>query len=411
MKIQEEFLMMNFELTEEQQSVQKMVRKFVDKEIIPYIQEWDRNGEFQPSIMNKLAELQLMGVCIPEEYGGAGMDYNTLAIVCAELERGDTAYRTAVSVHTGLNSMTLLQWGNEEQKQKYLVPQAKGEKIGAFGLTEPDAGSDVAAMKSTARREGDTYVLNGSKTWISLCDYADNFIIFAKTDHDASHKGITAFIVERTFPGVSTRGFKGKLGIRAGNTGEVFFSDVRVPIENRLGEEGEGFKIAMAALDNGRFTVAAGAVGLIEASLEASVKYCHERKTFGKEIGKHQLVQQMIAQMSSDLEISQLLVYKAGWLKNLGKRNTRETSLAKWISCNAAFEAANNAVQVHGAYGYSDEYPVERFLRNSKAPVIYEGTREVHTVMQGEYALGYREDRPLRKMLPAWPFEEVSLQK
>ena len=411
MKIQEEFLMMNFELTEEQQSVQKMVRKFVDKEIIPYIQEWDRNGEFQPSIMNKLAELQLMGVCIPEEYGGAGMDYNTLAIVCAELERGDTAYRTAVSVHTGLNSMTLLQWGNEEQKQKYLVPQAKGEKIGAFGLTEPDAGSDVAAMKSTARREGDTYVLNGSKTWISLCDYADNFIIFAKTDHDASHKGITAFIVERTFPGVSTRGFKGKLGIRAGNTGEVFLSDVRVPIENRLGEEGEGFKIAMAALDNGRFTVAAGAVGLIEASLEASVKYCHERKTFGKEIGKHQLVQQMIAQMSSDLEISQLLVYKAGWLKNLGKRNTRETSLAKWISCNAAFEAANNAVQVHGAYGYSDEYPVERFLRNSKAPVIYEGTREVHTVMQGEYALGYREDRPLRKMLPAWPFEEVSLQK
>jgi glutaryl-CoA dehydrogenase (non-decarboxylating) len=411
MKIQEEFLMMNFELTEEQQSVQKMVRKFVDKEIIPYIQEWDRNGEFQPSIMKRLAELQLMGVCIPEEYGGAGMDYNTLAIVCAELERGDTAYRTAVSVHTGLNSMTLLQWGNEEQKQKYLVPQAKGEKIGAFGLTEPDAGSDVAAMKSTARREGDTYVLNGSKTWISLCDYADNFIIFAKTDHDASHKGITAFIVERTFPGVSTRGFKGKLGIRAGNTGEVFFSDVRVPIENRLGEEGEGFKIAMAALDNGRFTVAAGAVGLIEASLEASVKYCHERKTFGKEIGKHQLVQQMIAQMSSDLEISQLLVYKAGWLKNLGKRNTRETSLAKWISCNAAFEAANNAVQVHGAYGYSDEYPVERFLRNSKAPVIYEGTREVHTVMQGEYALGYREDRPLRKMLPAWPFEEVSLQK
>ncbi|WP_338473191.1 acyl-CoA dehydrogenase family protein [Niallia sp. XMNu-256] len=402
---------MNFELTEEQQSVQKMVRKFVDKEIIPYIQEWDRKGEFQPSILKRLADLQLMGVCIPEEYGGAGMDYNTLAIVCAELERGDTAYRTAVSVHTGLNSMTLLQWGNEEQKQKYLVPQAKGEKIGAFGLTEPDAGSDVAAMKSTARRDGDSYILNGSKTWISLCDYADHFIIFAKTDFDAAHRGITAFIVERDFPGVSTRGFTGKLGIRAGNTGEVFLSDVRVPVENRLGEEGEGFKIAMAALDNGRFTVAAGAVGLIEASLEASVKYCHERKTFGKEIGKHQLVQQMIAKMSADLEISSLLVYKAGWLKNQGKRNTRETSLAKWITCNAAFEAANDAVQIHGAYGYSDEYPVERFLRNSKAPVIYEGTREVHTVMQGEYALGYREDKPLRKMLPAWPFEEVSLQK
>lgn len=404
-------LMMNFELTEEQQSVQKMVRKFVDKEIIPYIQEWDRKGEFQPAIMKKLADLQLMGVCIPEEYGGAGMDYNTLAIVCAELERGDTAYRTAVSVHTGLNSMTLLQWGTEEQKQKYLVPQAKGEKIGAFGLTEPNAGSDVAAMNSTARREGDYYILNGSKTWISLCDFADNFLVFVKTDHDLAHRGITAFIVERTFPGVETKAIKGKLGIRAGNTGEVFLTDVKVPVTNRLGEEGEGFKIAMAALDNGRFTVAAGAVGLIEASLEASLKYCHERKTFGKEIGKHQLVQQMIAKMSANLETSKLLVYKAGWLKNQGKRNTKETSLAKWISCNAAFEAANDAVQIHGAYGYSDEYPVERLLRNSKAPVIYEGTREIHTIMQGEYALGYRLDKPLRKMLPAWPFEQVSLQK
>jgi glutaryl-CoA dehydrogenase (non-decarboxylating) len=386
-----------------------MVRKFVDKEIIPYIQEWDRQGQFQPAVLKKLADLQLMGVCIPEEYGGVGMDYNTLAIVCDELERGDTAYRTAVSVHTGLNSMTILQWGTEEQKQKYLVPQAQGTKIGAFGLTEPNAGSDVAAMNSTAKREGDYYILNGSKTWISLCDVADHFLIFAKTDHDIGHKGITAFIVERNFEGVETKAIKGKLGIRAGNTGEVFLSDVKVPVSNRLGEEGEGFKISMSALDNGRFTVAAGACGLIEASLEASLKYCHERKTFGKEIGKHQLVQQMIAKMSANLEISRLLVYKAGWLKNQGKRNTKETSLAKWISCNAAFEAANDAVQIHGAYGYSDEYPVERFLRNSKAPVIYEGTREIHTVMQGEYALGYREDKPLRNQLPSWPFEEVSV--
>ena len=400
---------MNFELTEEQQSVKNVVRKFVDKEIIPYIQEWDRKGEFQPSILKRLSELQLMGVCIPEEYGGVGMDYNTLAIVCEELERGDTAYRTAVSVHTGLNSMTILQWGTEEQKQKYLVPQAQGKKIGAFGLTEPNAGSDVAAMKSTAKREGNDYIINGSKTWISLCDYADHFLIFAKTDSDIGSKGITAFIVERTFEGVETKAIKGKLGIRAGNTGEVFLSDVRVPAANRLGEEGEGFKIAMSALDNGRFTVAAGAVGLIEASLEASLKYCHERSTFGKEIGKHQLVQQMIAKMSANAEISRLLVYKAGTLKNQGKRNTRETSLAKWISCDAANEAANDAVQIHGAYGYSDEYPVERFLRNSKAPVIYEGTREIHTVMQGEYALGYRQDKELRKKLPSWPFEQVTI--
>jgi glutaryl-CoA dehydrogenase (non-decarboxylating) len=404
-------MMMNFELTEEQQSVKKMIRKFVDKEIIPNIQEWDRKGHFEPAILKKLADLQLMGVCIPEEYGGVGMDYNTLAIVCEELERGDTAYRTAVSVHTGLNCMTLLQWGTEEQKQKYLVPQAQGTKIGAFGLTEPNAGSDVAAMKTTAVLNGEYYILNGSKTWISLCDVADYFLVFAKTDHDLGHKGITAFIVERSFEGFDSKAIKGKLGIRAGNTGELFFTDVKVPVENRLGEEGEGFKIAMTALDNGRFTVAAGAVGLLEASLEASLKYCHERKTFGNEIGKHQLVQQMIAKMSANLEISRLLVFKAGWLKNQGKRNTKETSLAKWISCNAAFEAANDAVQIHGAYGYSDEYPVERYLRNSKAPVIYEGTREIHTIMQGEYALGYREDKPLRKQLPAWPFEPASVTK
>ncbi|MBO8172072.1 MAG: acyl-CoA dehydrogenase family protein [Bacillaceae bacterium] len=397
---------MDFSLTEEQEMVKKMVRQFVDNEIMPYIQEWDEKQHFETSILKRLAELDLMGVCIPEKYGGSGMDYNTLAIVCEELERGDTAFRTAVSVHTGLNSMTLLQWGTEEQKQKYLVPQAKGDQVGAFGLTEPNAGSDVAAIRTTARRDGDDYILNGQKTWISLCDVADNFIIFAYTDPEKKHKGMSAFIVERTMPGVSTRAIKGKLGIRAGNTGEVFLEDVRVPKENRLGEEGEGFKIAMSALDNGRFTVAAGACGLTNACLEASLKYCHERKTFGKEIGKHQLVQQMIAKMVLGLENSRLLVYRAGWLKNQGKRNTRETSLAKWYACDVAFNSANDAIQIHGAYGYSNEYPVERYLRNAKAPVIYEGTREIHTIMQAEYALGYRQDKKLNKMLPAWPFEE-----
>ncbi|MEW9672537.1 acyl-CoA dehydrogenase family protein [Ammoniphilus sp. 3BR4] len=397
--------MLNFALTEEQEAVRKLVRTFVDREIKPYIQEWDAKGHFETNILKRLAELDLMGVCIPEQYGGMGMDYNTLAIICDELERGDTAFRTAVSVHTGLNSMTLLQWGDEFQKEKYLTPQARGEKIGAFGLTEPNAGSDVAAMQTTARKDGASYILNGSKTWISLCDVADYFLIFAKTDKDKKHYGISCFIVERTFPGVTTKAIKGKLGIRAGNTGEVFLEEVRVPAENLLGNEGEGFKIAMSALDNGRFTVAAGACGLINACLEESTKYCRERKTFGKEIGQHQLVQQMIAKMSANLEISRLLVYKAGWLKNQGKRNTQETSLAKWIACDAAFEAASDAVQIHGAYGYSNEYPVERFLRNAKAPVIYEGTREIHTIMQGEYALGYREDKPLNNMLPAWPFE------
>ncbi|PWA10000.1 butyryl-CoA dehydrogenase [Pueribacillus theae] len=397
---------MDFNLSKEQEMLRDMVRSFVDKEINPYMKEWDEQGHFDMGIMKRLGELDLMGVCIPEEYGGAGMDYNSLAIVCEELERGDTAYRTAVSVHTGLNSMTLLQWGTEEQKQKYLVPQAKGEKFGAFGLTEPNAGSDVAAMNTTATKEGDYYVLNGQKTWISLCDVADHFLVFAYTDKSKKHRGISAFIVERTWEGFSSKAIKGKLGIRGGNTGELFFDNVKVPKENLLGEEGEGFKIAMSALDNGRFTVAAGACGIISACLEESVKYCEERKTFGVEIGQHQLVKQMIANMEAKLHMSRLLVYRAGELKNAGKRNTRETSLAKWQACNFANESANDAVQIHGAYGYSNEYPVERHLRNSKAPVIYEGTREIHTLMQADYVLGYREDKPLRKMLPAWKGNE-----
>ncbi len=400
--------MMNFNFTEEQKMLRKTVRDFVDKEIMPYIGDWDRQGKFDPNIYKRLAELGLMGVCIPEEYGGAGMDYNSLAIVCEELERGDTAFRTAVSVHTGLNSMTLLQWGTEEQMQKYLTPQAQGKKIGAFGLTEPGTGSDVAALQTTATKDGDYYILNGQKTWISLCDVADHFLVFAYTgDRSEKHKGISAFIVERTWEGFSSKAIKGKHGIRSGNTGELFFENVKVPKENLLGEEGEGFKIAMSALDNGRFTVAAGAVGQIMACLEASVKYCHERATFGKEIGKHQLVQQMLAKMEAGLQMSRLLVYRAGELKNKGVRNTRETSLAKWQACDFANKAADDAVQIHGAYGYSDEYPVERYLRNSKAPVIYEGTREIHTVMQAEYVLGYRQNKPLNKMLPPWESQEL----
>ncbi|MCM3357896.1 acyl-CoA dehydrogenase family protein [Psychrobacillus sp. MER TA 171] len=397
---------MNFEFSEEQVLLRKTVRQFVDNEIISHIAEWEAKGAFDPIIWERLASLGLMGVCIPEKYGGSGMDYNSLAIVCEELERGDTAFRTAVSVHTGLNSMTILQWGTEEQKKKYLEPQAKGEKIGAFGLTEPGAGSDVAAMSTVAVADGDHYMLNGQKTWISLCDAADHFIVFAYTDKAKKHHGISAFIVERSMPGFSSKAIKGKYGIKSGNTGEIFFENMKVPKENLLGEEGEGFKIAMSALDNGRFTVAAGAAGLSLACLEASVKYAKERETFGKEIGRHQLVQQMIAKMEAGLQMSRLLVYRVGELKNKGVRNTRETSLAKWQACDFANKAADDAVQIHGAYGYSDEYPVARYLRNSKAPVIYEGTREIHTVMQAEYVLGYREDKKLNKMLPNWPFEE-----
>ncbi|GEK32820.1 acyl-CoA dehydrogenase family protein [Kurthia sibirica] len=393
---------MDFRFSDEQQMLRQTVRHFVDDEIIPYISKWDAAGSFDPAIWRKLAHLGLLGICIPEQYGGSGMDYNSLAIACEELERGDTAFRTAVSVHTGLNSMSLLQWGTEAQKQRYLVPQAKGEKIGAFGLTEPGAGSDVAALTTKARLEGDHYRLNGQKTWISLCDVADHFIVFAYTDTTLQHRGISAFIVERTMPGFSSKAIKGKYGIRAGNTGELFFDNMLVPKENLLGQEGEGFKIAMASLDNGRFTVAAGAVGLIDACLEASVAYCKTRQTFGKPIGQHQLVKQMLAKMAAGYEMSRLLVYQAGELKNQGVRNTRQTSLAKWQACDFANQAADDAVQIHGAYGYSDDFPVARFLRNSKAPVIYEGTREIHTLMQADYVLGERQDQPLTNSLPAW---------
>ncbi len=398
--------MLDFSLSPEQLELQSLVRKFTAKEISPFMKEWDERHHFETSVVSKLAHLGLMGVCIPEKYGGAGMDYNALAIVCSELEYGDTAYRTAVSVHTGLNSMTLLQWGTEDQKQRYLVPMAKGEQLGAFGLTEPDAGSDAGAIRTRAVRDGDSYILNGSKLWISMADYADNILVFATVNPELKHKGMTAFIVERSFPGVSTRPIAGKLGIHGGDTGEVILENVRVPVENRVGEEGDGFKIAMSALDNGRFTVAAGAVGLTRACLDASVQYAHERKTFGQEIGRHQLVQQMIAKMEAGLQTSELLVYRAGWLKNQGVRNTRETSLAKWFAADVAWNSAVDAIQVHGAYGYSNEYPVERYMRNAKALVIYEGTREIHTIMQAEYALGYREDKILNKMLPAWAPEE-----
>jgi alkylation response protein AidB-like acyl-CoA dehydrogenase len=397
---------MDFALSEEHAMVRKMVREFALREIAPTIKEHDRAQTFDRSLLPKMAEQGLLGICIPVKYGGAGMDYISLGLACEELERVDTSARVILSVHVALNSLTLLQWGTEEQKREYLVPQARGERIATYALTEPNAGSDAAAIQTTARRDGDSYILNGEKMWISLADVADNFLVIAYTDKSQRHRGISAFIVEREFPGVTTATIHGKLGIRAGNTGSISLQDVRVPAKNLLGQEGEGFKIAMSALDNGRYTVACGAVGLIQACLDASVRYAKERMTFGVPIGQHQLVQEMIAKMVQRLEAGRLLCYRAGWMKNQGLRNTRETSLAKWYACDAAFESAADAVQIHGAYGYSDEYDVERYLRNAKGAVIYEGTREIHELIQAQYALGYREDRPLRCELPAYDPEE-----
>ena len=397
---------MDFTLTEENLMVQKMVRDFCQKEVAPIIKEADRAQTMHPSILPRMGELGILGICLPEKYGGQGFDYITLGLVCEELEALDTSLRVIMSVHMGLNSMALLQWGTEEQKQKFLVPQAKGEKYAMFGLTEPGVGSDVVNMASTARRDAqaDEYVINGEKMWISLATKAHHILWVARTNPERPdpHDQLSAFIVETDRPGVTRGDIHGKLGVRAGSTGWVNCADVRVPASNRLGEEGEGFKIAMSCLDNGRYTVGSGAVGLIRAALEASVKYANTRKTFGKEIGKHQLVQQKIARMVRDYEIGRLLYLKAGWMKNMGLRNTQATSLLKWFATDQSFEAAHEAIQVHGAYGYSDEYDVERYLRNSRGAIIYEGTSEIHQIMQAGYALGYRADGELRCELPKY---------
>jgi glutaryl-CoA dehydrogenase (non-decarboxylating) len=393
---------MDFALTDEHKMVRRMVRDFAEKEVLPLVKEYDRKREFPGQLLPRMAELGLLGVCIPVKYGGAGMDYISLGIVSEGLEWADSSARETIAVHTALNSMTIFQWGTEEQKQRYLIPQARGEKIACFGLTEPGAGSDVAAMTTRAHRQGDHYVLNGEKMWITLADVADNLLVFAKTQPEKAHRGISAFIVERDYPGVTTGTIHGKMGVHTSNTGWINLEDVAVPAENLLGEEGEGFKIAMSALDSGRYTVAAGAVGLMRACLDEAVGYANQRETFGKPIGQHQLVQQMIAHMVQRIELAELYVHKVGWLKNQGIRNTRETSLAKWYATEAAWATASDAVQILGAYGYSDEYNVERHLRNVKGSIIYEGTTQIHELMQGTYALGYRQDRPLRCELPAY---------
>jgi glutaryl-CoA dehydrogenase (non-decarboxylating) len=396
--------MIDFSLTDEQLNAAAMVRDWAEREIYPTISEYDRRQEMKPGTLERMGELGILGINIPVRFGGQGYDYVTLGLVCEELERVDTTLRVVMSVHVGLNSMGVLQWGTEEQKQRFLTPQSQGAKIAAFCLTEPGAGSDVAAIRSTARRDGDSYVVNGEKMWISLATKADHFLWFAKTDPDADppHDGITAFMVEATMPGVTSGDIHGKLGVRAGSTGWVNCENVRVPLANRIGEEGEGFRIAMSCLDNGRYTVGSGATGLIRASLDASVRYAKERETFGRPIARHQLVQQKIGYMQQWYDAARLLYLRAGWMKNQGVRNTRETSLAKWYATDMSFKAANEALQIHGAYGYSDEYDVERFLRNSRGAIIYEGTSEIHQLMQAGYALGLRQDRPLRCELPAY---------
>jgi glutaryl-CoA dehydrogenase (non-decarboxylating) len=395
---------LDFSFTEDQLLVGRLAREFANREAAATVKECDETACFNRDFLKKTAAAGLLGLSIPPRYGGTGNDYIALGLACEELEYVDTSLRVILSVHIGLNSLTLLSWGTEEQKQRWLVPQARGEKICTYGLTEPAAGSDALGIQTTARRDESDYVLSGEKMWISLADVADHFLVIAWTDIEKKkrrdHTGMSAFLLERGMKGLSTATIHGKLGVRAGNTGSIAFDDVRVPAANLLGREGEGFRIAMFAIDQGRYTVAAGSTGLIRACLDASVEYAQTRTTFGKPIGEHQLVKEMIAEMAGDYEACRMLWLKAGWLKNEGKRNTRETSLAKLYGCAAAEKAASNAVQIHGAYGFSSEYNVERFYRNAKGAQIYEGSREIHKLLQADYALGLRIDKPLRCTLP-----------
>ena len=379
---------MRFDLSPEQEMIRQTARDFAEREIMPGARDRDREARFPHDIIAKLGKLGFLGPTVPEEYGGLGLDYISEAVIFEEIGRADSSIRTTLSVQISLTEMTILHWGTEAQKRQYLPRLASGEWLGCFGLTEPGAGSDASNLSTRAVRDGDHWVINGRKMWISNGGVASLAIVFAQTDPALKHKGIAAFLVETDTPGFSAPTIHGKLGLRSSNTSELVLEDVRVPAENMLGAIGQGFRIAMSALDEGRFGVASGCVGIIQGCVDASVKYTQERYAFGQPIAGFQLVQELIADMVLDLEAARLLVYRAGYLKNKGVPNTRETSLAKWYASEAAVRAALNAIQVHGGYGYSDEYPVERYLRDAKVATLYEGTTQIQKLIIGRFATG-----------------------
>jgi alkylation response protein AidB-like acyl-CoA dehydrogenase len=379
---------MDFGLTPEQRMIQESVRKFARERILPNAREWDLAGEFPRALLSDMGRLGYLGVPIPEEYGGAGLDYIAEAIVFEEIGYADSSVRTTLSVQMSLVELTLLKWGSEAQKMHFLPRLCSGEWIGSFGLTEPNAGSDAANVQTTAKRDGDDWILNGQKVWISNANLADMAIIFAQTNPGSKNKGMVAFVLETDTPGYTTRKMTGKLGLRASDTGEIFMEDVRVPDSARLGKVGEGFKIAMSALDNGRYGVASGCVGAAQHALDASVKYARERIAFGKPIAGFQLVQDMLAQMKVDVEAARLLVYQAGWTKNQGQVSTIPVSIAKYFAAEAGKRAADAAIQIHGGYGFSDEYVPERLWRDTRVASLYEGTSQIQKLIIGRDLTG-----------------------
>jgi butyryl-CoA dehydrogenase len=373
---------MNFDLTNDQKMLQEEVRKFAENELAPVAPEIDKSGEFPMENIKKMAELGLLGIIVPEQYGGSEFDFVSLAIAIEEISRACASTGVIVAVNNSLVTYPILQFGTEEQKKKYLPPLCSGEKLGAIGITEPNAGSDVAAMEATARLEGDHYILNGTKRFITNGGVAGTYVVFASTKKEIKHKGVSAFIVERDTPGFSVGKHEDLMGIRATANCELIFDDARVPVQNLLGEEGSGFRICMNTLDVSRIDIGAQAVGIAQGALDEAIKYAKERVAFGKPIGEFEMIQDMVAQMATQIQAARLLTYYAGYCKDKGmKRFSREAAMAKYYASKTAVDVSRQAVQVHGGYGYSKDYPVERLYRDAKILELYEGTSEIQKIV------------------------------
>jgi alkylation response protein AidB-like acyl-CoA dehydrogenase len=372
---------MEFELNEEQQQVRISVREFAEAEIAPHVMEWDEAQHFPVELVPKLAEMGLMGVIFPEEYGGAGLGYIEYASIIEELSRVDGSIGISVAAHNSLCSNHIFTFGTEEQKRKFLVPLARGEHLGAWGLTEPSAGSDASGTRSTAVRQNGGWIINGSKNFITHAIHADTCVAVASTDRSRGSKGITAFIFEKGMEGFAPSKKENKLGLRASETASVVFEDCYVPDENRLGPEGEGFIQAMQVLDGGRISIAALAVGIAQGAYESAVRYAKEREQFGKPIAEFQAIQFKLADMATQIEAARLLMYRAAYLKDHGKRVTKESSMAKLYASEMSVHVCEEAIQIHGGYGYTKDYPPEKYWRDSKLCTIGEGTSEIQRIV------------------------------
>jgi alkylation response protein AidB-like acyl-CoA dehydrogenase len=372
---------MEFELSEEQKQIKMSVREFAEAEIAPHVMEWDEAQHFPIELKPKLAELGLMGVIFPEDYGGAGMGYVEYATIIEELSRVDGSVGISVAAHNSLCSNHIYEFGSEEQRQKYLVPLARGEHLGAWGLTEPSAGSDASGTRSTAVREGDGWVVNGSKNFITHAINADTCVAVAVTDRTQRSRGITAFVFEKGMPGFLPSKKENKLGLRASETASVIFEDCHVPDSNRLGEEGQGFINAMQILDGGRISIAALAVGIAQGAYESALRYSKERQQFGKPISEFQAIQFKLANMATQIDAARLLMYRAAWLKDEKRKVTKESSMAKLFASEMSVNVCEEAIQIHGGYGYTKDYPAEKYWRDSKLCTIGEGTSEIQRLI------------------------------